>query len=396
MKILFLAPRLPFPADTGAKIRTFNLLKQIVRVHKVHLLSFSFTEDSQAQQELKDLGIDLTIIKKTEALPLLAIFGEKPLSIAKYFSADFLNTLKTILKNGKFDLIHFDHLHMGQYISSIGNIPTVLDEHNVEAVILKRCAQKEPNLLKRTLFIQQAAKMRAFEAALVNKFSVCLTVSDEDRRILCNLSQKTNIEVVTNGVDMEYFKASPLRVQSLSNQKDVLVFTGSMDWLPNIDSIEYFCNSILPLIWQNKPNTVFYVVGKNPPKKILTLQNSDSRIIITGSVADVRTYMDKAKVFVVPLRIGGGTRLKIVEAMSYGIPVVSTRIGAEGIEAKDEKHLLLADSSGEFAEKVCRLIGNSTLRSDIAINARQLVEKQYDWKNIGIKLLSVYENITRK
>lgn len=394
MKILFVAPRLPWPVDTGAKIRTFNLLKEIVNGNQVTLLSFCFKDDQRAVNELKNLGIEVYLINATDKINFLKLFSKLPVIIEKYGSKKLAAKCRELLSKEKFDLVHFDHLHMGQYQDCAKNLPCVLDEHNVESIILKRCADVEKNIIKRMIFKSQAKKLSRYEGALVSKFSKCLVVSESDKQNLYELSgRKANIEVIPNGVDTEYFNLgdSPLRGQS---PEDALVFTGSMDWLPNADAAIYFTNEIMPLIWEKNPQIKFYIVGKNPSQDVKDLGIKDSRIIVTGSVPDVRPYMVKSKIFVVPLRIGGGTRLKILEAMSMSKTIVSTTVGAEGIDYTPDKNIVIKDKPREFANMILSLLKDKTKQNALGISGREMVCNNYDWKIIGNKLKDIYRNIT--
>lgn len=394
MKILFVTPRLPLPADTGAKIRTFNLLKNVAKDNAVSLLSFYFEEKGlrKAIEQLKSFGIELYLVKAKEKVSLLSVFSDKPVSIEKYRSKEMENKLKELIGNNGFGLVHFDHLHMGQYRDCVNGLPCVLDEHNVESLILDRCAEVERNYLKRKLFKSQARKMGIFESNLTREFSKCLTVSQADKENLSQLSGiGANIEVIPNGVDIEYFK-SP--VHSPQSTENALVFTGSMDWLPNNDAAIYFCREILPLIWLKDTRVKFYIVGKNPSDELLKLSKQDNRIVVTGAVNDVRPYIAEAKVFVVPLRIGGGTRLKILEAFAMEKPVVSTTIGAEGIEYSEDVNILLADNPQGFADKVIALLNNCEDAQKIGFSARRLACEKYDWGIVVKKLNEAYREIT--
>jgi len=399
MNILFITPRLPLPADTGAKIRTYNLLKNTAKNNRVVLLSLVFEDNQEAIKKLKELGVEVYSIKGNGAINLKCLFAKRPLSIQKYHSSDLKNLLKEIISNNKFDLIHFDHLHMGQYIDAVNGTPCVLDEHNVESIILKRCAQVEKNFIKKLLFNWQARKMAQFESRVVRKFSRCLVVSEKDKENLLKLAEgKVRVEVIPNGVDTDYFSLASWRVCELASceEEDALVFTGSMDWLPNNDAVIYFCNEILPLIWQKNQAVKFYIVGKNPSEEIKRIAKKDSRIIVTGDVSDVRPYIARAKVFVVPMRIGGGTRLKILEAMAMERAVISTSLGAEGINYTQDKNIIIQDPPGLFAGAVLRLLINKEDREAIGVAARKLACEEYDWKIVSGKLNEIYSSINQK
>lgn len=395
MKILFLAPRLPFPPDTGAKIRTFNLLKNISTQNKVTLLSFYFEEDKKSVDAIKTLGIEVILVKGKDKINLRSILSRNPVSIEKYRSDEMRDKLKELVRGGDFDLVHFDHLHMGQYRDCVNGLPCVLDEHNVESVILNRCADTQKNRLRKWLFKSQGRKMAIFESRLARRFCRCLTVSETDKKNLAELSgDGTNIEVVPNGVDTEYFSS---QYPILNTQyEDALVFTGSMDWLPNNDAVIYFCQEILPLVWAKDKTIKFYVVGRTPSDELLRLSGQDTRIVVTGAVSDVRQYIARTKVFVAPLRIGGGTRLKILEAMSMGKTVVSTTVGAEGINYTKGKDIVIKDSPEEFAKALLNLLEDTSMRDSLGRAGRDLVCNNYDWRIIREKLNAVYQEVVNE
>jgi len=398
MKILFLAPRLPYPLDTGAKIRTFNLIKEAARKHHVSLLCFSFSpNDAVFKNEIEGFGVKISLVegisdKRTIKSAWDLFFSSTPLSVAKYRILNMVYDFKKLIIKEKFDLIHYDHLLMGQYVEYAHGIPAVVDEHNVETIIYERCADVEKNFIKRNIFKSQAKKMAALESSLVNKFSACLTVSEHDKMNLYKLSGgSARIAVIPNGVDTEYFRPQKQKLTRASDEN--IIFTGSMDWLPNEDAVEYFCTEIMPILWRTKPHVKLFVVGKNPSASVRKLSGQEERIVVTGTVDDVRPYINNAMVFVVPLRIGGGSRLKILEAMAMGKAVVSTTIGAEGIQYTDQKNLILADDPDRFAKTVLELLDNPERREELGEEGRRLVEEVYDWRKIGEGLNKVYEEV---
>jgi sugar transferase (PEP-CTERM/EpsH1 system associated) len=404
MNILFVAPRIPYPLDTGGKIRTFNILKQIRDAgHKVTLLSFVFKKGEEAQGPFREMGIMVVGVPGSDRLSLAvahrAFVRRLPVSVAKYRHPVMAGVLVRLIREQKIDVVHFDHIHMAQYLDLCPGVPTVIDEHNVEALILKRLRDNEKGYFKKLLYSREYEAMSRLERRLCLKAFRVLTVSDEDKAKLQGLCDgKAKIEVIPNGVDVEYFR-SPVpfgeacALTSHLSPEDSLVFTGSMDWVPNADAITWFCRDILPLIWQKRPEVKLYVVGKNPPLGLVDLGKKDARIIVTGSVPDVRPYVERSKVFVVPLRIGGGTRLKILEAMAMRKPVVSTGIGAEGIDAWTGQDIYIADSPHKFAEKTLELLGDDAACEKLGKNGERLVHAQYDWKIIGKKLARVYQEL---
>lgn len=395
MHILFIAPRLPIPADTGGKIRTLNILKQLASCARIHFVCFSFDEkDQEFSSALKSDGIEVILVPIKElsfADKIIRVLtGSEPVSVSKYYSDVMEGILSELHQTNQFDAAHIDHLHMAHYRGCFDGLPCVLDEHNVEYKILERCANVEKSALKRFIFKGQARKMKKFEADHVKKFSAYLAVSDEDKNLLVDLGADSALgHVISNGVDTGYFQGSGVRSQG--SEEEAVVFTGSMDWLPNDDAALYFCKDILPLVWKENPKVKFYVIGKSPSARLSEYAGSDDRIILTGRVDDVRAYVERSRIFVVPLRIGGGTRLKILEAMAMQRVVVSTSIGAEGIACRDGHDIIIADKPEDFARKVLTLLDDPSTLHRVGLAGCQLVEERYDWNIIGRTLLKVYE-----
>ncbi len=391
MNILFVAPRIPYPLDTGGKIRTFNLLKQAALGHRVTLLSFSFgDEPPDTKGVFRDFGVPVATVPGRDSISMetsvSALLKNLPLSVAKYHSRAMARAIIREVRQERIDLVYFDHIHMGQYIRLVPGVPAVVDEHNVESLILSRLARNERNPPKRMLIEFEAAKMARLEKRVCSKALRVLFVSEEDKLNFENIGGDiTHARVIPNGVDTLYFRLYAGDVF----EEDAFVFTGSMDWQPNSDAVWFFVHDVLPKIWKEQDDVRFYVVGKNPPENLRLLARKEPRVIVTGSVPDVRPYVAKSKLFVVPLRIGGGTRLKILEAMSMNRAVLSTSIGAEGIEAKDGVHLELADRPEDFAAKALSLLRDDTRRRALGEAGRKFVRAQYEWKIIGEKLNSV-------
>lgn len=397
MRILFIAPRLPLPADTGGKIRTFNLLKQISRNHSVDLVTFSFdSEDERHILGFREMGIEVKLVPapKDNALwkATIVLLSALPYSVSKYDSKEMAKAIVAMKAAKNYNLVHFDHIHMAQYVRCVEGIPCVLDEHNVEYKILERCGNVEKSAWKRQLYSQQASKMKQFESRTIPHYSACTAVSQDDVNILKELTgENIPVHVLPNGVDTEFFTSSGSQPQQ---EEDALVFTGSMDWLPNDDAVVFFCREVLPLIWEQNANVKFYIVGKSPSAVVRELAQKDPRIVVTGRVEDVRTYIQRAKIFVVPIRIGGGTRLKILEAMSMQKAVISTTVGAEGIAHTKDVDIVLGDTPREFAQQVIVLLQDQRKREALGAAARKLVLEKYDWRIIGKRLNRIYEDIT--
>jgi len=400
MNILLLISQLPYPADTGAKIRTFNLIKHLSKRHSITLVSFGdFGKEADKISNLRQFCREIELALKKQIndymLAFKNLFSNYPYSVSKYYSGEISNLISKLLQAEKFDLIHCDSVQMSLNVLKFKNTPKILTEHNIESQIIKRLSENEPNVFKRAYFYIQYLKLKNYEIFAAKRFDRVVTVSEEDKRFLAKYIPDGNISVVPNGVDTEYFKRNTHDAIGNTPNEDSIIFTGSMDWLPNEDAVLYFCNEILPLIWQKNAGVKFYVVGRNPSAKITEFGKKDHRIIVTGTVDDVRPYMEKSKVFVAPLRIGGGTRLKILEAMAMEKAVISTSVGCEGLNVENGKNIVIVDKPDEFSARTVELLQNRELRTSLAVSGRALSEEKYDYKIVS-KALDIAWDITAK
>jgi glycosyltransferase involved in cell wall biosynthesis len=281
------------------------------------------------------------------------------------------------LREGTVDLCVADFLAAVPNVPAGEAVPTVLFAHNVEHVIWQRLGQVEPSRLRRALLAMEWRKMRRYEARACNRVGLTLAVSDVDRGILAALAPGARIEAIPTGVDTAYFAPNGEREAPAA-----LVFTGSMDWYPNEDAMRHFMTSILPRIRVQVPDVSVTVVGRNPGP---ALRDAAGRagVSVTGTVDDVRPYVAEAAVYVVPLRVGGGTRLKIYEALAMGKAVVSTSVGAEGLPLVPGEHFLQADEPATFADAVVSLIRNPPRRRSLGGAGRRLVEERYAWSQVA-------------
>jgi len=374
------------------------LVRQAAKRHKVDFVCFSFSaEDDVYASALRECVSTVTLVPARDRNIFqkigAVIWASAPYTVTKYWSAEMAAVISRLVRENAYDVVHIEQIHMAHYRAACDGHPCLVDQQNVEHQILERCANVEKSALRRRLFLAQARKMRSFEATHVARFSACSAVSDEDGDELMRLVRDGKaVYTLPNGVDTDFFQLQACQA-SRSAEEDAVVFTGSMDWRPNADAASYFCKDVLPHIWRRKPHTRFYIVGKGPV--VRSKEFADGRIIQTGRVDDVREFSARSKVFVVPLRIGGGTRLKILEAMSMERAVVSTSIGAEGIDYTDDVNIVLADQADLFAEKVVSLFEDDGRRRALGKAGRQLVVEKYDWNVIGQHLNRIYEDLLR-
>lgn len=398
MKILILGDRLLVPADTGGKIRSFNLFKRIAKRHEVVYLSLVYPNDKKEYiDEMESTGIRVVGIHWKESekysikfyLELLrATFSRYPYIMKKYFSDNMVQSLKEEVSKGDYDLILCDFLQPALNLRGISEIPTLLFQHNVEAVIRKRHYKEERNLIKKLCFYIEWKKLFQWEKIICSKLDYVITVSQKDTETIQKDYSVFSVKEIPTGVDTEYF--TPADNVSIRNN---LIFTGSMDWLPNEDAMLYFCQEIFPLIRQGIPDIKLTIVGRNPTKSIQRLGQDDPSVIVTGRVEDIRPFMRESGVYIVPLRIGGGTRIKIYEAMAMGIPIVSTDIGAEGLPVAHNKNILLSNDPEEFSVSVIRLLKEPELYKKIWEEGRELVVEKYGWENAASSMEEIFQKV---
>jgi sugar transferase (PEP-CTERM/EpsH1 system associated) len=386
MRILWLNAGLLLPLDKGGKLRTWHLLKHLAQHHEVTYLSFADTTVTpEIRAGMHDVCARLETVPRSDPPKRSARFyldagryliDPLPYAVAKYRSAVYARRLRGLFAQDRFDLIVCDFLPPLVNLPETLPCPAVLFTHNVEADIWRRHAETAGNPIARHLLGVQWKRMSNFEGHALSRFDLVLAVSEVDRETLWRLypaSQTGPIHIVHTGVDTGFF--TPL---AATPQPAHLVFTGSMDWLANEDAMVYFAHEILPLIRGAEPDVTLSIVGRTPTPAVKRLAALPG-IQVTGSVDDVRPYIAAASVYVVPLRIGGGTRLKIFEAMSMAKAVVSTTVGAEGLPVTPGHDVLIADEPPRFAEAVIRLIHDTHARQLIEREARQLVVQRYDW-----------------
>ncbi len=397
MKILWVKAGGLVPPDTGGKIRSYNILRQLAKNHEVTFFSFYAGHENDTHPELGQIfrrivlvPLDLPEAKGAGELLDYAVrlFSHEPYNLTKYCRPIVRNRLRELLQQETYDVILCDFLAAAGAIPWDWPSPKVLFTHNVEAAIWQRHYQVARNPVWKAVSWLEWKKMAEAEQRYLKKADHVLAVSQNDLDAFSKFLDRRKLTVVQTGVDTDFFRPS-----EQGETPNSLVFTGSMDWLPNEDGMIYFANEIFPLILAKVPDASLCVVGRNPSQRLRDLAASTPNIQLTGWVEDIRPYLAKGAVFIVPLRIGGGTRLKIYEAMSMAKPVVSTSIGAEGLPVKNGEHLLLADTPSSFAEKIIQLLGDPLGREELGRRARLLVEQNYSWATVSSGFAQVLEHV---
>jgi glycosyltransferase involved in cell wall biosynthesis len=395
MRILWVKSGGLVPIDHGGKIRSFQIAKVLAGKHDVSLFTFDQAANRDAHNELK--GIFANVIFVPLRVPgqksigeyvayAKNLFSSRPYSEGKYCQPHIARSLREHLLQKSYDVILCD------FLLTAGVIPwdlpgiKVLFTHNIEARIWRRHFQVARNPLWKLACYREFRTMENMERRYLRLADHVLAVSEADRADFSAVIDDGKISVVQTGVDSEYYQPIP-GLEEPNN----LVFTGSMDWMPNEDGIIHFIKEILPLIRKEISAAKLWVVGRRPSEKLQRVAEHSPGVTVTGRVEDIRPFMAKASVYVVPLQVGGGTRLKIFEAMGMGKAIVSTTIGAEGLPVMPGRDIILADRTEDFAREVIALLRDATRRRELGSSARWLVEENYTWKAVGEKL---GENLT--
>jgi sugar transferase (PEP-CTERM/EpsH1 system associated) len=399
MRILWLNAGLLLPLDKGGKLRTWHLMRHLAQRHEITYLSFADPGATQADRDgMREVCSELHVVPRTDpskgsaAFYLDAarrVFDTLPYAAGKYRSRDYAERVAALLDTGRFDLVVCDFLVPAVNMPPSLPCPAVVFTHNVEAEIWRRHFERQRGPISRWLYRQQWQRMLRFEDATLRRFDLVLAVSDTDRDTFQRLyptALRNPAFTVATGVDTSYFAPRGSDVVDPRH----LVFTGSMDWIPNEDAMTHFCHDVLPLIRQQEPSTTLSIVGRAPTPTVQQLAQIDG-VTVTGRVDDVRDHVGRAGVYIVPIRIGGGTRLKIFEAMGMARAVVSTTVGAEGLPVTDGRDILIADTPGDFASAVVMLMRDPARRVQLERAARDLVVTRYDWSAVAGQLEEALE-----
>jgi len=396
VKILWVKGGKLLPTDTGGKLRTWNILRCLAATNQVTLLSYyggkrdQVYEDEIARALPGTLAIytaapDVTFLERSLDY-LRRLPSPAPYAVTKFTDRQVQEVLQSWIAEGRFDVAVCDFLCASLNFPRVLSTPTVLFQHNVESAVWRRKARSEAKWIDRTIAKIEFAKMARYEPAEVRRFHHVIAVSELDREEMKTMVDSARISVVPTGVDLQQFQ--PAENGKPSSQ--CVVFTGSMDWEANIDGVEYFCREVWPRVLAVMPEARFRIVGRDPHPRVHRL--ACKSVEVTGSVPSVVEYLSNATVFVVPLRMGGGTRLKIYEAMAMGKAVVSTTLGAEGLDVRDGSDILLADDAATFADHVITLLRDGDLRGRYEKAAAERA-KQYDWTIVSQRLSEVLTRV---
>jgi len=386
----------PYPTNNGKRTRSFNLYRRLAARFQIRYIAYG-EGSSVAAEALRTEGIEPEAVAARIPskqgpvfyMRLLAnLLSPLPYIVTSHSSRAYKDAVRGNLAEFRPNLVLCEWTPYVVYAKALTSVKTLISAHNVEADIWQRYYENETNPIRRWYIGEQWRKVERFERAAVGWVDGALTVSALDRGRLLRSRPGMPIAVIPNGVDLDYFQPMP---QPEGRQH--LVFTGSMDWRPNQDAARYFVAEILPLLLRARPELECTFVGRDPPPDIQALAQLPG-VHITGTVDDVRPYVERATVYVVPLRIGGGSRLKILEALAMGRAVVSTSVGAEGLDVEHDRHILLADDPRAFSASVLRLLNDPRRCLSLAAEGRRLVEQSYGWDSLAHKMAGFVQEIT--
>jgi glycosyltransferase involved in cell wall biosynthesis len=437
MRILWVKADKLLPVQNGGNIRTFHVLRYLSARHELTFYSYyGGAPDPDYERELQKKlpgAVSVNTGKRelsgaARGLDYLAhLRAQPPYAVSRFAHAKVQKQIQTWFREQRFDVAVCDFLDAAVNFPGKLSIPSVLFQHNVESEIWRRHAAMAGNPAKKMLYAMEFRKMFRYERAIVCKFQHVIAVSDNDRRILAQWVDGDRITVVPTGVDLAEYRPGPaetdkMATDSSSASAPLLTFVGAMDWEPNIDGIEYFCSEVWPLITAEVPRARLRIVGRNPDRRVQKWASSaDARSIddpsigdhsvdhhsvdhhsidhhsieVTGRVPSVVEHLRQSAVVIVPLRIGGGTRLKIYEAMATGKAVVSTTVGAEGLDVQHGRDIILADDPGSFAQAVIMLLRDPELRRRYEKAAAETAAR-YDWPAIGESFSNVLQSVAEK
>jgi polysaccharide biosynthesis protein PslH len=399
VRTLFLSPRECWPAQSGAKLREYHMARALGERSQMTYLHFA--EPGGAGLTRADLPFCEQVISipkpptYTKAQLLQGLIGRWPLPVVNYTAEPMLETLRELLRKQRYDLLHLDSVHMALYVERLGGLgfavpPVVYNWHNVESEAMRRYSEAVDSPARRWYASWTVRKWQALERQVLRDSFGHIVCSQREREQLRAIAPTARLAVIPNGVDTAYFGATAGAAPGTARTR--VVFVGTFDYFPNIEAAVEFTRNVWPQLRERLPGSRLTLVGARPDEKVLAL-GREPRVEVTGTVPDVRPYYHEAAVAIVPLRTGAGTRLKILEAMAAGVPVISTPLGAEGLEVRSGDNIVLADADDREAwlrgiVDLCQ----EPARSRIAGQALQLVRERYDWQILGKSLWATYQS----
>lgn len=405
MEILWLSHLVPYPPVGGVIIRSYNMLYQLSKHHDVHLIAFNQKALLPTSKDVEESVAELKkICKSVTVLPIeceqgtcfgrygvafKSIFSKLPYTINWLISDQMKKKVEYVLESNKIDIMHCDTISLVQFCSFNKQIKHILNHHNIESDMMLRRSRKEKNIIKKLYFHIESIKLRKYEEKHCNQFDINITCSELDSsRLKKIIGPPKKIIDIPNGVDVNYYY--PMGNHKIPNS---LCFCGGMNWYPNKSAIIFFVKEVWPILKKEIPDIRITIIGKNPPNYIKNIANDDQNLVITGFVDDIRHFVDKSMIFVCPIDDGGGTKIKILDALAMGKAIIANKIACEGIDVEDGISVLYASTPEDYVNKIKELLNNNKLMTALEVNGRKLIEHKYSYDSIGLKLNSIYESL---
>lgn len=398
MKVLLVTQVLPYPPDSGPKVKTWNVLKYLAQCHDVTLVSFVRGDQSAEMSHLERYcqAVHTVPMKRgtlRDAWHMARSFLlHQPFMMVRDNRAEMRRLIDRLVAEEHFDVAHADQLNMCQYARRVPGAFKLFDAHNALWVLYRRLADTMPSGPKKWLLERDWHLLKAYEGQVCHEFDAVTAVTPEDKAALEEaIGGASDIQVIPITVDTD-------EVSRIVRRPDAnhVVHVGTMYWPPNIDGVLWFAREVWPLIRARHPTTVFDVIGARPPQQVVSLSQDGNGINVTGYVDDLSPYLAQTGVFAVPLRAGGGMRVKILNALSQGLPIVSTTLGCEGIQVTHGRDILIADTPADFADAVLRVLEDSELAACLSDNGRRLAERVYDYRVACRPLDEIYQRTTMR
>jgi glycosyltransferase involved in cell wall biosynthesis len=388
---------LPFPTNSGKRIRTLNLLRRLARRHRITYVCHRNADPDEActaARALQSYGIETHVVER--AVPRKSghmfyarlaanLFSPVPYSVATHRSAALTNAVRALAASGRVDLWQCEWTPYADILAACPGARSLIIAHNVESLIWQRYHETEANPLKRWYIKHQWQKYERFEARACSAASRVAAVSAEDAAIFRSRFGVPRIDVVENGVDTQTFTPN-----GASPEEGLILFLGSLDWRPNLDAVDLLLDRVFPEVRDQYPGARLEIVGRNPPDSLVRRVRGMGGVTLYANVADVRPHLARCSVMAVPLRIGGGSRLKILEALAMGVPVVSTAVGAEGLALQSGLHLATVDGVDAMAPAIAECFRRPEAAKCMAAEGRRVVLERYDWDALADKLEQVW------